>query len=105
MLLNVRDLCVGVVSSEDLGIDNQLPGADRRTTELENGLDDHGFSGLRLRTARERDASRALPQCVATVPLKASRGTTSCYMPVQPRGESTPVCGLCASAPEQLSRA
>jgi hypothetical protein len=32
MLLNVRDLCVGVVSSEDLGIDNQLPGADRRTT-------------------------------------------------------------------------
>ena len=45
-----------------------------------NGLDDHGFSGLRLRTTRERDASRALPQCVATLPLKLSRGTAGYYM-------------------------
>jgi hypothetical protein len=58
-----------------------------------NGLDDHGFSGLRLRTARERDASRALPQCVATVPLKASRGTTSYYMPVQPEQSLRPFAG------------
>jgi len=26
---------------------------------LEGRLDDHGFSGLRLRTARERDATRS----------------------------------------------
>jgi hypothetical protein len=62
--------------------------------EARNGLDDHGFSGLRLRTARERDASRALPQCVATVPLKASRGTTSYYMPVQPLDTLRPFAGL-----------
>ena len=61
--------------------------------EARNGLDDHSFSGLRLRTARERDASRALPQCVATVPLKASRGTTSYYMPVQPEESLRPFDG------------
>jgi hypothetical protein len=61
--------------------------------DARNGLDNHGFSGLRLRTARERDASRALPQCVATVPLKASRGTTSYYMPVQPEESLRPFGG------------
>ena len=61
--------------------------------DARNGLDDHGFSGLRLRTARERDASRALPQCVATVPLKASQGTTSYYMPVQPEESLRPFGG------------
>jgi hypothetical protein len=68
------------------------------------GVDDHGFSGMRLRTARERDASRALPQCVATVPPKASRGTTSYYMPVQPEEKSTPFAD-CAPAHHVQMRA
>ena len=50
----------------------------------EGRLNGHGFSGLRLRTARERDATRSLPQRATTAPLRTSRVPPATAWLVQP---------------------
>jgi hypothetical protein len=69
----------------------------------EGRLNGHGFSGLRLRTTRERDATRSLPQCAATAPLRTSRGTAS-YCMARPAGQSLALVTVVRHRAEKTTR-
>src|SRR5262245_27795127 len=49
------------------------------------GLDNHGLSGLRLRTARERDATRSHAAMRGHCTTEDEPGTASYFMLVQPK--------------------
>jgi len=56
---------------------------------LEGRLDDHGFSGLRLRTARERDATRSHTAMRGNCTTEDEPGTAVCML-VQPKKSLDP---------------